>query len=300
MPVWHARGPDGTTPEACIGRPLDDLLTPPELVGIRLQLGRLSAEQPLLVDPEPRTAPDDPGIWIEWVDRLVSGPDGDEVLSVGRNVTDRHEAEMELRESEHRARLAMARAPIGMEIVSLDGHLVDVNNAFCRFVGRTRDDLIGTTWQEIAHPDDVEPDQQRIDAMVEEGRNSYEMEKRYLHADGTIRWGHLAGAYVRDLAGSIAHLGGWAWDLQTDTVVWSDVMCRILGFPTGSQMTYRQVMDLHPDDDRAVIEAAVDACLADGTPWDIEHLIRWADGELRWVRAVGEAGRDAEGRIVRL
>lgn len=133
----------GAVPQDCVGRPLDALLTPPELQGMHQQLARLGPDTPLLTDPEPRTAPDDPSTWIEWVDRLVPGPDGDEVLSIGRDVTDRHLAKLQARESEHLVRLAMDRAPIGMEIVGLDDRLIEVNEAFCSFLGRSADDLVG-------------------------------------------------------------------------------------------------------------------------------------------------------------
>lgn len=115
--------------------------------------------------------------------------------------------------------------------------------------------------------------------MTIEGHPSYSLEKRCVHADGSIRWGLLTGAYVRDahgeplygigqivditdrkraeiraarqgalldVAGSIAHLGGWAWDLETDRVTWSDVICERLGFPVGSQPTFDEVMALYP------------------------------------------------------
>lgn len=49
--------------------------------------------------------------------------------SVGRDVTDRHLAQLQARESEQRVRLAMDRAPIGMEIVGLDDRLMEVNDA---------------------------------------------------------------------------------------------------------------------------------------------------------------------------
>jgi PAS domain S-box-containing protein len=46
---------------------------------------------------------------------------------------------------------------------------------------------------------------------------------------------------------------------------------------------------------RPAIEAAVAACIADGTPFDLELPLVTATGALRWVRSVGEPDRDADG-----
>ncbi len=48
---------------------------------------------------------------------------------MGRDVTDRHLAQLQARESEQRVRLAMDRAPIGKEIVGLDDRLMEANDA---------------------------------------------------------------------------------------------------------------------------------------------------------------------------
>jgi PAS domain S-box-containing protein len=137
----------GATPEEVVGCALDDLLTPPEIEGMHAQLAKLSRLEPLLTDPNPRQAPEDPAIWIEWVDRLIPQAGGDEVLSIGRDVTARHEAQLLLERSEQRFRQAMVSAPVGMGIIAPDGHLKEVNQAFQRFIGRDEAALLGATWR---------------------------------------------------------------------------------------------------------------------------------------------------------
>ena len=48
--------------------------------------------------------PNAPGQWLEWVDRYLPSPEGGEILSVGRDVTARHLAEIQLADSEARFR----------------------------------------------------------------------------------------------------------------------------------------------------------------------------------------------------
>lgn len=100
--AWAAQY--GVEPAEAIGRPLDEFLSDDELDGLHTQLGIIGAHNPVAVDSVARAAPNAPGQWLEWSDRYLIGPDGPEVLSVGRDVTQRHVAEMRLAESEARFR----------------------------------------------------------------------------------------------------------------------------------------------------------------------------------------------------
>jgi diguanylate cyclase (GGDEF)-like protein/PAS domain S-box-containing protein len=91
-------------PAEAIGRPLDQFLSEDELAGLHSQLALLGPDNPILVDSVARAVPNVPGQWLEWVDRYLIGADGAEVLSVGRDVTRRHIAELNLAESEARFR----------------------------------------------------------------------------------------------------------------------------------------------------------------------------------------------------
>jgi diguanylate cyclase (GGDEF)-like protein/PAS domain S-box-containing protein len=92
------------TPAEVIGRTMDEMLSPAGRADLELQLVRLSAETPLVADDTARPAPNEPGRWVEWVDQYLPSTDGAEVLAVGRDVTDRHVAELFLADSEARFR----------------------------------------------------------------------------------------------------------------------------------------------------------------------------------------------------
>src|SRR5581483_5855958 len=49
-------------------------------------------------------------------------------------------------------------AAIGMAVVGADGRFLRVNRALCEMVGRDEDELLGTDFQHITHPDDLEAD----------------------------------------------------------------------------------------------------------------------------------------------
>ena len=100
--AWAAQY--GIDPREAIGQPLDRFLSDDDVEGLHSQLAVLGPDNPIVVDSVARAAPNAPGQWLEWVDRYLVGPDGPEVLSIGRDVTERHIAEVALAESEARFR----------------------------------------------------------------------------------------------------------------------------------------------------------------------------------------------------
>jgi diguanylate cyclase (GGDEF)-like protein/PAS domain S-box-containing protein len=92
-------------PARALGRPLEEFLSADELIGLNSQLAVLGPECPTMIDTVPRAVPNAPGQWLQWVDRYLAGTDGTaEVLSIGRDVTERHDTEVKLAESEIRFR----------------------------------------------------------------------------------------------------------------------------------------------------------------------------------------------------
>lgn len=100
---------NGATPSEVVGHRLDTWLTPSEREGMVRQLGRLGPDTPILQDHMTQTRSDR---WIEWTDRYLPGPDGARVLAVGRDVTERREAQLRLAASEERYRELALRDPL--------------------------------------------------------------------------------------------------------------------------------------------------------------------------------------------
>jgi PAS domain S-box-containing protein len=99
--------------------------------------------------------------------------------------------------------LAMDHAAIGMAIVGVDGRFITVNRALSRILGHPPDALTSMTFQELTHPDDLAIDLELVRALADGEIDHYHLEKRYLRADGSIVWGLLSGASVRDATGRL-------------------------------------------------------------------------------------------------
>ncbi len=102
-------------------------------------------------------------------------------------------------------------------------------------------------------------------------------------------------------AGRLAGFAGWSLDADTREQYWTRELFSIFGLDAESGApSYDDSVDLYIPPFREQIVAAVERCIADGVPFDVEAVVRTPSGELIPVRAVGEAVRDAQGRIVRI
>src|SRR4030095_461633 len=79
-------------------------------------------------------------------------------------------------------------AAIGMAVVSPDGSWLQVNEALCKLVGYSEQELRATTFQKLTHPDDLKHVQSYIQRVLEGFIQGHEQEKRYIHEDGHTVW----------------------------------------------------------------------------------------------------------------
>jgi PAS domain S-box-containing protein len=110
-----------------------------------------------------------------------------------------------LRESDSRMQNAFEYAPIGMAWVSPQGHFLKVNPAVCRLLGYRAQELLGMTFQEITHPDDLEADLTLLTQTLAGEIPSYRLEKRYIDKNGNLVWALLSVSLVRDEHGQPLH-----------------------------------------------------------------------------------------------
>ncbi|GHS89241.1 GGDEF domain-containing protein [Actinomycetota bacterium] len=113
--------------------------------------------------------------------------------------------ERQLSRSEELFRRTFDDAPIGMAIVSLDGRFEQVNRALTTSLGMPAAALLGTTFQQITHPDDLDADLDFVARLVAGEIPSYQMEKRYVTGEGEIVRARLTVSMVRDELGRPMH-----------------------------------------------------------------------------------------------
>jgi PAS domain S-box-containing protein len=115
--------------------------------------------------------------------------DRDYCVAVSRDITARKQGQKALRVSELRFRAVYERSPIGIALVdSRTGRLLQVNPKYCEIAGRSEEELVGVDVRSITYPDDVGRTSESLRQLADEELANYEMDKRYLRPDGSVRW----------------------------------------------------------------------------------------------------------------
>ena len=127
-----------------------------------------------------------------------------------RALTESREAQLE---SEERFRVAFHRAPFGMSMVGADGIVHQVNDAFARLVGRDREELVGTSVDDLIDPEDLALAHAHRRKVLSGDFESVETVMRLRHRDGHAILARVIRSMVRDRHGKPSLMIGQVEDV---------------------------------------------------------------------------------------
>jgi two-component system, LuxR family, sensor kinase FixL len=108
--------------------------------------------------------------------------------------------ELQISEAEFRSLFELSAAGVA-QAVPATGRLTRVNKRFCQITGHSPEELLGMTYRDLTHPDDVASDATRIQAVLQGQADTWESEKRYLKKSGGIVWVLVNGTMIHDKDG---------------------------------------------------------------------------------------------------
>jgi len=222
---------------------------------------------------------------------------------------------------------AFRSAVIGMALVDDEGRMWRVNPSFAAMLGYAVDELEQLDFHSITHPDDLAADVARFEAVLRGEIDTYRLEKRYLHKDGSIVHGMLSVSVIRGadgraelfvsqiedisarkaaeraareeaerlaLALEILEGGPWQYEIASGQLVMSPFLTRFL-CKDGRPLSFEEFRErVHPDD-RDILKSS-DMVRGDSERRVTHFRVRAACGEYRWIRSTCKLLRDAEGR----
>jgi PAS domain S-box-containing protein len=109
-------------------------------------------------------------------------------------------------DTETQFRVTFENAPIGLAHLAPDGRFLRVNEALCRMLGYSADELLTKSLLDMTHPDDLAASIARLELLRDGKIDRYDVHKRYLRRDGATVWIKTAVNCVRESDHSIDYI----------------------------------------------------------------------------------------------
>ena len=224
-----------------------------------------------------------------------------------------------------------------MAITSTDKGWLEVNDEICRILGYTRNELLGKTWVDITHPDDLAADVAQFERIMAGEFDHHSMDKRFIRKDGQIIDGTISVSCVRRPDGQIDYFVVMLQDVTQRkhaeaALRESEQRLRLLGdnLPDSAVLQFTRENDGTPRflyfsaGIESLCGVKVEDVLKDAnvlfaqvtpesvgafmeterlatthfTVFDVEYMIRRSDGKERWMRVRSRPRRLDSGQIV--
>ena len=103
------------------------------------------------------------------------------------------------------------------------------------------------------------------------------------------------------LALNSAHMGIWDWNIKTNSLWLSDTVHKIFGT---SKRTFDGTMDylrkLTHEEDQKMLSEEIRRAFETDKKYFVQHRIKKANGEIRWIEVVGKVFRNRKGKVLRM
>ena len=87
--------------------------------------------------------------------------------------------------------------PAGIVLVDSEFRFISVNTRFCQMLGYSEAEIIGKTFLDLTHPDDVNQSSNMTFSAFQSGQQFFRLEKRYLRKDGQTVYAYLMASVVK-------------------------------------------------------------------------------------------------------
>ena len=214
-------------------------------------------------------------------------------------------------------------------VLERDGRIADANARATQLLGETLP-LLGRRLAEFAAPESRQKLEELLGNLIEASHVSEESIAFVRTSNGRLVYCDVSGSRSGDATGdlslvilhdvtqrrlneeglrrstqqlaeaqSIGGMGSWEWDLATDELVCSEEYFRIFGLrPTAIVPTRRNIVERIHEEDRTLVEGALQSAMQSGDPYSVEYRVVRPDESIRHIHSRGEIRRDPTGAPV--
>src|SRR5215471_5243738 len=229
-----------------------------------------------------------------------------------------------LRIAEGKASRIVASIAEGFFIVDREWRLVYANNTAVKFIGKSRQAMIGESLWEVVPEIQGAPIEQRLRWCAHTNLPvDFETHSRRRQKWAHVRAYPFAGGisiFIQDVTAAkrkeaelrsamdrlstaykAAHLGVWEWNIQTGELFWSDEVPRIHGIPVEEFDGRLEcwIKTVHPEDAED-LRGKIREALVKQQDYHFEFRVVRLDGEIRWLSEQGTVILDPQGRAERM
>jgi PAS domain S-box-containing protein len=246
------------------------------------------------------------------------------------DITQRRQAEREVRESEERFRMLANSIPQLAWMARADGFILWYNQRWYDYTGTTPEQMEGWGWQSVHDP-------AVLPTVLSKWRDAialvqpFEMEFPLRGADGTFRNFLTRVQPIKNSEGRLVQwfgtntdidqlkhveqslrvtqarlestleassVGTWTWDIASDRLIADEFTARMFSVAADAAAeglpaaAYLQVVH---EEDRANVADALESAIQRCGAYDIEYRVRQDDGAFRWLQARGRVESDGAG-----
>ncbi len=248
------------------------------------------------------------------------------------DITERRQAEEKVRENRERYRNLFENSPVGIYRTTPDGRILMANPALVRMLGCSSfEELAARNLEE----EGFEPSYPRsgFKEIMESKGEVVGLEAAWMKNDGSVIFVRENAKAIRDAKGdiscyegtaeniterkraeealrlsedrlkkaqAIAHIGSWDWNIEENTLSWSEELYRIFGVSRDTfELSHGSIESLiHPEDIESNNQQ-VKRLLEEADSGEYSFRAVRPDGEIRHLNEIFEVLRDREGTAVR-
>lgn len=94
----------------------------------------------------------------------------------------------------------------------------------------------------------------------------------------------------------LARLGGWDYDWETDSMIWTEETFRLTGYPSGTRPSLKTSLGMIDPEDRERVAQAMEVARKQGLPFETVVKVIPLEGPRRWIHLQGRPYCDQHGK----